>query len=146
MHGFDLAWHYKDQGDTLAADPGDDDHGPPDPKPFYEEALDCINRAIELGATGFEVHFSRAQLADAVGNTQAAISFAQEALRFAPPDSRPDEENRVNWLREMTARNIDALTTLQEEEQRERERRRVRDRRRQRLPQIVRWVFDSPEN
>jgi hypothetical protein len=104
--------------------------------------LDSINRAIELGATGFEVHFSRAKLADAIGKKQAAISFAQEALRFAPPNSRPNEENRVNWLREITARNFDALTTLQEEERR----RQVRAGRRERLPRIARWVFDFAEN
>jgi hypothetical protein len=46
----------------------------------------------------------------------------------------------------MMARNKDALTLLQEEEQREQQQWRVRDRRRQRLPRIVRWVFDSAEN
>jgi len=63
----DLASHYKSEGDTIAGDLGDEDHSPGDPTPYYSEALECMNRAVKLGAAGFEVQLSRAQLADAVG-------------------------------------------------------------------------------
>jgi len=142
----ELAGDYEYQGDVVANDPGDEDHGPGDPKPWYEDALESINRAVELGAGGFEVRFSRAKLADEVGQKKAAIAFAQEALQSAPADRTADGNDNVKWLQEMVARNISALPTLREEEQREQERQQVRDRRQQRLPLIVRWVFDSPEN
>ena len=47
----ELARHYEYQGDVVAYDPGDENHGPGNPKPWYEEALDSLNRAIELGAS-----------------------------------------------------------------------------------------------
>jgi tetratricopeptide (TPR) repeat protein len=135
----DLARHYEDQGDVLAGEAGDEDHQPADPRPYYEEALDSINRAIELGATGFEARFSRAKLADAIGENQAAVLYAQEALQNAPPE----ECDQVRWLREMMAMHNDALITSHETRHREEQSRRVRDRRRGRLPRIVRWAFDS---
>src|SRR5207302_2633360 len=125
------------------ADSGDENHAPPDPKPYYKDALDCMNRAVELGAAGFEVTFSRAQLADALGDTRTATAFAQEALKLAPGESTPEGKDQVTWLNDMMARNIKALPALLEEEQREQERQRVRDRRLQRLPGIVRWVFET---
>ena len=142
----ELARHYEYQGDVVANDSGDEDHKPGDPTPWYEDALDSINRAIELGASGFEVYFSRAKLADEVGQKRAAIGFAQEALRSAPADPIAKGNDNAKWLQEMVARNTSALPTLREEEQREHDRQQVLDRRQQRLPLIVRWVFDSLEN
>lgn len=139
----DLARYYKDQADTLAADSGHEDHAPPNPKPYYEDALHSMNRAVELGAGGFEVNFSRAQVADALGNARAAIAFAQEALKFAPGESTPEGKDQITWLNDMIARNKNSLAALQEEEQRLQERQRARDRRRQHLPWVVRWIFDS---
>jgi hypothetical protein len=141
----DLARHYEYQGDVMADDPGDEDHRRPDPTPSYEEGLDSINRAVELGANGFAVLSSRAKLADALGQQQAAISFGQEALRLPPLDATVEGEERA-WLQEMVARNSSALPTPHEEKQRDEKRRRIRARRRQNLPLIVHWVFDSPEN
>jgi tetratricopeptide (TPR) repeat protein len=136
----ELAWHYKYEGDTLAADSGDEDHSPPDPTSSYQEALDCFNQAVHLGATGFEVQFARAQLSDAIGETQASVSFGRDALRFAPsPMSGGDGNDDIKWLREMIARNAAAPTGPEGKEDRKQ---RVRDRRRKGLPGIARWPFD----
>jgi hypothetical protein len=135
----DLAWHYDDEG-TLAADSGDEDNNPPDPTPSYRAALECFKQAVDLGATGFEVQFARAQLADAVGEKRSSVSFGQEALRFAPsPTSSADRKDDINWLHKMIARNAAAPTGLQGREDRERQ---VRDQRRHRLPRIIRWPLD----
>jgi hypothetical protein len=142
----ELARHYEYQGDVVANDPGDENHGPGDPKPWYEDALESINRAIELGAGGFKVRSSRAKLADEVGQKKAAIAFAQEALQSASSGATADSNPDVKWLQEMMARNTSALPELQEDEKSEQERQRIRDRRRRRLPWILRWVFDPPES
>jgi hypothetical protein len=140
----DLARHYRYERDSLAADLGDEDHSPPDPTASYQEALDCFNHAVHLGATGFEVQLAGAQLADAVGEMQTSVSFARAALRFAPlPVSGADRSDDIKWLREMIARNDVAPSGLQGQDA---NKLRVRRRRRQRLPGIVRWAFDSIED
>jgi hypothetical protein len=131
----DLAGHYKDQGDALAIASDDEDRAP-DPTPYYQEALDCTNRAIQVGATGFDFYLIGAQLADSVGQSKAALSFAQEAHRFST-GSTPDAQDEIKWLREVVARNTDAPASLTEEERQ----RRVRAVRRERLPAVVRWIF-----
>ena len=137
----DLGWHYKHEGDALAADSGDGDHSPPDPTPSYSEALECFNRAAELGATGFAVRSSQALLADAIGEKQAAKSFAEEALRITPSDSHGNEDE-VRLLQEIVARDVPSPTAFQEEQDRQK---RVRDRRRESLPRVLRWPLDLIE-
>jgi hypothetical protein len=136
----DLAWHYYDEGDQLAADSGDENHAPLDPTPSYREALDCLNEAVSLGVGGFDVQFARAQLADQLGKRLEAVSFGREALNLAPssPNASASEEGDVKWLGDMVARNAasaqnDNGETLEES---------IRHRRRDGLPGIVRWVFD----
>jgi len=134
----DLASHYHDEGDRLAAEPGDEDHSPPDPTPSYKRALQYLNRAVSLGAGGFDVNFERAQLANEVGEREEAISFGKLALGQVPPSidaSSPEMPDRVQWLRGMIARNSAALPAMQEHQS-------VRRQRRESLPQSVRWVFD----
>jgi hypothetical protein len=137
----DLASHYYNEGEKLAADSGDEDHAPPDPAPSYREALDCLDQAVSLGATGFEVQFARAQLADELGERQKAMFLGQDAVNLAPPlsdVSDTKETDRVKWLRDMIARNAAAPLASDVEENRQE---RVRDQRRDELPGIVRWVF-----
>jgi tetratricopeptide (TPR) repeat protein len=133
----DLARHYTYEGDKLAADSGDEDHSAPDPTPAYRQAVDCLNQAMSLGANGFKVYMARAQLADELGEQHEAASFGRQALNLAPasPGSSTDE---VKWLQDMIARNAAASpkSTLEDNVTR------VRSQRRDRLPGLVRWVFE----
>ena len=139
----DLAWYYSDEGDRLANDPGDDEHSPPDPSPYYNKALSCFDRAVKLGAAGFDVNYERAVLADAVGKEQAAVEYGQEALRFASSNtSTTDDDDAVKWLHKMIARNAIAPIEVEHEEDRKRL---VRESRQDYLPGIVRWVFEVLE-
>jgi len=140
-----LAQHYEYEGDLVADDPGDEDHRPGDPTSWYEEALDSFNRAIELGARGFDVHFSRAELADAIGQNRDAVIFAQETLRLAPGNPTPREADQVKSLHEIFSRNVNDLPTFQEQEKREQEHK-IRDRRWNHLPRTVRRFFDAVGN
>jgi hypothetical protein len=137
----ELARHYSYEGDNLAADSGDEEHSAPDPTPLYREALDCLNQAVSLGAGGFKVHLARAQLADEIGEQQAAVAFGREALNLAPAssDSSADrDEDDVKWLRDMIARNAAAPPEIPIEDNKKH----VRDQRRQRIPGLLRWVFE----
>lgn len=136
----ELGWHYSDEGDKLAADPGDDDHPAPDPTPSYSEALECLNQAVSLGAGGFEVQASRAQLADAIGEKQDAVSFGRQALNLAPSPSDSSSEEDVKWLREMISRNAAAPSESQRKSDRIQQ---VRDERRERVPGILRFWFEA---
>jgi hypothetical protein len=138
----DLAWHYQDKGDKIAADSGDEDHSPPDPTYLYREALDCLNHAVSLGAGGFEVHSARAQLADELGERQEAVSFGRQAPELAPASSDTssgEEEGRVKRLSDLIAREAAVPLESDVEEHRQEH---VRGRRREVLPEVVRWVFD----
>ncbi|HET9532465.1 MAG TPA: hypothetical protein VFQ92_19055 [Blastocatellia bacterium] len=42
----DLAWHYSDKADAFASYEGDAEYSPPDPRPYYEKALECFNKAV----------------------------------------------------------------------------------------------------
>ena len=136
-----LASHYRDEGDVLANDSGDEADSPPDPTPSYQEALDCINRAVDLGARGFEVDLARAQLADAVGDRRASVLYARDALSHGPPSAIPegDRNEEIKWLREMITRNDAAPSADEAIEARER---RVRDERLNRLPGALRWASE----
>src|ERR1700694_2224648 len=85
----ELAQHYSNEGDTLAADSGDEDHSAPDPTPSYSEALDCLNQDVSLGRGGYKVPPARAEPADKPGDQQKAVSFGREALNLAPPSPAP---------------------------------------------------------
>jgi len=134
-----LAWHYHEQADKLAELPGDDENRPPDPTPSYRMAVRCLDKAIKLGADGFEVKGERAQLALALGDTEEAVAFGREALHFLPPTRAGSEEAaEVKWLREMIARNegsIDAVKARKEYVSKERQRRLDN------LPGALKWVF-----
>ena len=136
----ELGRHYSDEGDKLADYPGDDDHAAPDPTPSYSEALECLNQAVSLGADGFEVQANRAQLADAIGEEQDAVSFGRQALNLAPAPSDSSYEKDVKWLREMISRNAAAPTQSQRKSARIRQ---VRDERLERLPGILRFWFEA---
>jgi tetratricopeptide (TPR) repeat protein len=133
----ELGWHYSDEGNKLADDPGDETHAAPDPTPLYSEALECLNQAVSLGAGGYEVQMARAQLADAIGEKQDAVSFGREALNLAPAPSDSSSEEEMKWLREMISRNAAAPRRKNDRI------RQVRDERRQRLPGILRFWFEA---
>jgi tetratricopeptide (TPR) repeat protein len=80
----DLAWQYKEEGERLEAEVGDEEHTPPDPTPSFQQALQCFNKSVEYGAYGFEVFSARAQVADRIGRSEDALAFAKQALRIAP--------------------------------------------------------------
>lgn len=132
----DLAGYYNREGDRLADDPGDEEHGAPDPGPSYSEALRCFNRAVQLGASGFDVNFERATLADWLGEKQEAVVYAKEALAEAPPVS---DDDAVKSLREVIARNAASQTELEQEADRKRL---VHLSRRENLSAAVKWVFE----
>ena len=136
-----LAWHYKDEGDDMEGDSGDEDHAPQDPTMSYREALECLNRAVSLGADGFNVQFARAELADALGQKQDAASFGRKALDLAlnSADISPTErDDQIKRLREMAARNV---SSGPQKDAPENTRVKVRNRRRDGLPSILRWPF-----
>ena len=137
----DLAWYYDNMGDRLAAEEGDEDHSPPDPTPEYREALRYFNKAAALGASGFELNLARAQLADTLGEKRDAVAYAQEALRFAPEGGDADEaaDIVIKWLH----KTIDeGRGTPNRSENAEDRRKSIEKQRIQRLPLLVRWVFD----
>ncbi|HEX3683851.1 MAG TPA: hypothetical protein VHU83_15055 [Bryobacteraceae bacterium] len=137
----DLAWHYKEEGDNLQDDSGDEDHSPPDPTPSYRESLNCLNKAISLGAGGFDIQYARAELADELGDKQDAAAFGRKALGLAEGsrETTGDErEGRIEWLRDLIARNPSAESG---NDARELTKQRVRYHRREGLPSGLRWVF-----
>lgn len=137
----ELAHYYSYEGDKLAADSGDEDHAAPDPTPSYREALVCLDQVISLGTRGFDVYLARAQLADKLGEHQEAVSSGREALNLALVSigsSSDREEDEVKWLQDMVSRNAAEPPKNPLEGQRKR----VRDQRRERLPGVVRWVFE----
>jgi tetratricopeptide (TPR) repeat protein len=141
----DLGAFYSDEGDRLANEADDVDeegrhNSPPDPTPYYNEALNCLDRAVKLGATGFRVYYALAYVADAVGKEEAAVAYGQEGLRFASFNtSGAEEDDAVKWLHEMIARNTQVT---QQNRQWDREQL-VRKSRQKNLPRIVRWVFEA---
>jgi hypothetical protein len=76
----------------LASDPGDEDHSPPDPKPYYEEALASLNKAVELGATGFNMDSRRA------GETVKSLN--EIVARNSVQAEDEEKENRVRQVHE----------------------------------------------
>jgi tetratricopeptide (TPR) repeat protein len=132
----DLAWHYADKADTYASYEGDAEYTPPDPAPYYEKALECFNRAVELGDGGFQTHLARAQIADNLGKKAEAIAYGEIALNIAPLDERQEIRDQIKALREMLARNSDSATSQKEDEEKKA---RIRRERLETLPPIIRW-------
>ncbi len=136
-----LAAHYHEEAERLEATSGDEDNAPPDPMPSYRAALNCLNKAADLGAGSFEVHCARAQLAEMLGERRDAVTFGRQALSLAPVSrdaSAEENEKSVKWLNEMLARNASVESDSQSDENSPE---RVRGHRRDALPGIVRWVF-----
>jgi hypothetical protein len=131
-----LAWHNALNGYQLESDPGDGEHTPPNPAPSFAEALNCYNRAIELGTRDFNAYFARAEMADKLGKKEESITYGKEALQNTWSDSLSSERvDEVKWLNEMIARNAAEPTPKESYEQK------VRAERIQNVPTIVRWVF-----
>jgi len=132
-----FGWHNYFEGYKLQSDPGDEDHSPPDPTPSFTEALRCFNRAILLGERGFDTYSARAEMAHELGKKEESILFAQEALRIVGSDTTSDENaQQIQRLREIIVRDSAQPNPEQINEQV------VKAERRQKLPEIVRWVYD----
>ena len=139
----DFGYYYIDKGRSLANSPGDTEHGSPDPSQSYREALRCLNLAVELGASGYEVNLERAEAADIVGEKHAALIYGQIALEKSstePPSEYLQDE--VKWLHKMIAQDA-GLPDVQEkaEENKQNHARQIRRQRIESLPAFARWLF-----
>jgi hypothetical protein len=130
-----LAWHYADTANSYASYEGDDEYSPPDPTPYYEKALECFNRAVELGERGFQAHLARAQIADGLNKKREARSYGELALDLAPAGETGEVKSHIDWLREMIARNGDSAISQQDDEE---SKALVRSERLASLPPIIR--------
>jgi hypothetical protein len=133
----DLAWHYADKADAYASYEGDKEYTPPDPRPYYEKALECFNRAVELGDNRFQTHLARAQISDTLEKKAEAKAYGEIALNFAPPDETQEIRDQAGWLRQMVARNSDPA--IRQKEVEEANKARIRLERLESLPSIIRW-------
>jgi hypothetical protein len=131
-----LARYYADKADSYASYEGDDEYAPPDPGPYYEKALECFNRAVELGEAGFQAHIARAQIADTLEKKTEAKAYGEIAINLATPEVREELRDQIQWLREMVVRNSESATRQLEEEEKKA---RIRWLRLRSLPSIIRW-------
>ncbi|HWP45495.1 MAG TPA: hypothetical protein VNO14_19810, partial [Blastocatellia bacterium] len=132
----ELARHYLGKADDYASQEPNDDYTPPDPRPYYEKALECFNRAVELGEGSFQTHLARARIADTLEMKSEAKAYGESALNVAPPGEGHEVGDQIKWLREMVARNSDSV---RREVNREEIEIRIRLRRLESLPSFIRW-------
>lgn len=132
-----LGWQYLVEANKEESQANDDEQARSNPKATYSEALDCFQRAISLGADDFETYFGGAGAADGAGKSKLAVEYAKRALAMAGEDDHSEgEAQEIQMLTEIEKRN--AAEPTEEDVHRLK----VRGQRFDRVPRVVKWVFE----